>query len=143
MNRRSHTAAILAFALATSASLVGCAQRPTGPFASAEGERPETIRHIVLVDLIDAADAPALISAMDAGIAKIPGIVHYWRGTPFESNRPEVKGAYDVALILDFRDPAAYDAYVVDERHKTLVRTWMPKATSLTIYDVNPCATRK
>lgn len=126
--------------LALGAACVGCASRPAGPFTAAGGESLATVRHIVLIDLKDPADIPALVTDMDNGIAKIPGIVHFWRGEPVRTGRPEVKGDYDLGLIIDFRDSAAYEAYTTDERHVTLVRSWKPKLQSLTIYDVGPAA---
>lgn len=127
--------------LSLATTLVGCVSSHRTPFKSAEGESLSTIRHIVLIDLKDATEVPELIRAMDAGIAHIPGIVHYWRGEPFRSDRPEVSAEYDVGLVVDFRDAAAYSAYVTDERHVTLVRTWKPRCNSLTVYDIRPSAT--
>jgi Stress responsive A/B Barrel Domain len=138
----THPVRRLALLLALGAS-AGCASRPPTAFDSVGGEPSSTIRHVVLIDLKSADDAPSLIAAMDSGIAKIPGIVHYWRGEPFPSQRPEVSSNYDVGLVIDFRDAAAYDAYVSDPRHVGLVTEWKPRLNGLTVYDIEPQAKRR
>lgn len=126
--------------LGLAAAGVGCAPRSITPFDSAGGEPITTIRHVVLIDLKDAADGPALIEAMDRELAPIPGITHYWRGEPFDAGRPEVRRDYDIGLVVDFADPSAYEAYIVDERHVRLVTTWKPRSNALVIYDIRPSA---
>jgi hypothetical protein len=129
------------FAILTALPLLaGCATAPRSASDTTEGISPSTIRHTVLIDLKDAADSRTLIEEMDARLAPIPGVDHYWRGTPFRSDRPEVLTNYDVALIIDFRDARAYDAYSNDPRHVSLVREWKPRINSLTIYDTRPNA---
>jgi len=120
--------------------LAGCQTSPRDAFSPAAGTHPSTIRHIVLIDLKDPSDTAEVIRAMDAQLAPIPGIVHYWRGSPFPSGRAEVTGDYDVGLVVDFRDAAAYDVYTRDPRHVELVTTWKPRIDRLTIFDIAPQA---
>lgn len=132
-----------AASLAACTLFAGCASAPRSAFDTTEGTPSPTIRHVVLIDLKDAGDATRLIEAMDADLAPIPGIVSYWRGTPYQSGRPEVQANYDVALIVDFRDAAAYSTYSSHPKHVGLVTEWKPRLNSLTIYDVRPNAERR
>jgi hypothetical protein len=124
--------------------IAGCAtQQPTGDHRDPKADHTKhAIRHVVFIDLIDEADAPALLRAMDAQLAPIPSIEHYWRGTKLEADegtaRPTVRTDYDVALIVDFADQAGYDAYVADVRHKGLVEAWKPKLVGYVVYDIVP-----
>lgn len=129
--------------IAGSSFVAGCTSAPRSAFDTTEGTPSSTIRHVVLIDLKDAGDATRLIEAMDADLAPIPGILSYWRGTPHQSGRPEVQANYDVALILDFRDAAAYSTYSNHPKHVGLVTEWKPRLNSLTIYDVRPNAERR
>ncbi|MDZ4754813.1 MAG: Dabb family protein [Phycisphaerae bacterium] len=131
---------IVMIAMIVMTSLAGCQTSPHDAFSPPAGTPPSTIRHIVLIDLKDPADAAEVIRAMDAQLAGIPGIVHYWRGAPFPSGRAEVTSDYDVGLIVDFRDAAAYDVYTHHPRHVELVTTWKPRIDRLTIFDISPQA---
>lgn len=129
-------------AAAFTVALAGCATRPASPFEPAGGASPSAIRHVVLIDLKDPADADALIARLDSAIAEIPGILNYWRGVPFPSDRPEVKADYDVGLVIDFRDAAAYEAYTTDPHHTSVVADWKPKLVSFRVHDIRSAAQR-
>ncbi len=140
---RASSTPFVAIAALTVVFVGACASAPRTPFDSAEKVPSSTIRHVVLIDLKEATDVPELIMAMDRELAPIPGILHYWRGEPFQTGRPEVSGNYDVGLVIDFRDADAYAAYSSDPRHVGLVSAWKPRITSLTIYDIRPNAVAK
>ena len=130
-------------ALAALVLLASCAtnRAPASPFEPVSG--PSTaLQHVVLVKLIDSSQSDELIADMDAHLAPIESIGSYWRGACYESNRPEVKRDFDVGLVIEFRDAAAYEAYSSDPRHIDIVKRWKPKCTSLVIYDVAAAAAR-
>ncbi|MBL9118541.1 MAG: Dabb family protein [Phycisphaerae bacterium] len=133
----------VAISTLTVAFVGACASTPRTPFDSAEEVPPSAIRHVVLIDLKETADIPELIIAMDRELAPIPGILHYWRGEPFQAGRPEVREDYDVGLVIDFRDAEAYSAYSTDPRHVGLVSAWKLRINNLTIYDIRPNAVAK
>jgi hypothetical protein len=127
--------------LALTVALVGCQTAPKSAYEPSPGATSSEIRHVVLVSLADSTQADELIADMDRLVRPIPGIVGYWRGTKFISGRSEVALDYDVGLVIDLKNAAAYDNYVADPRHVELVQTWKPRATSIRIYDIAPQAT--
>jgi hypothetical protein len=125
-----------------SLALASCASTsaPRSAFDPVGHASPTALQHVVLIKLNDPGEAAAMIADIDAAIANIPAVERYWRGSRFDVDRPEVKRDFDVGLIIEFRDAAAYDVYVHDPHHLDVVTRWMPRCASLTIYDVAAAA---
>jgi len=112
----------------------------TGPTAATvhgtPGPRAALIHHVVLIRLQDPGDADALIADCDRLLPSIPGVVRYWRGTPFDMGRANVTGDYAVGLEVAFETREAYRTYLEHPRHVELVETWKPRWSGATIHDV-------
>jgi len=127
-------------AVLSALAITACTSAPRSPFEPSAEADASSIRHVVLVKLIDPQEADELIHEMDTLLAPIPGVENYWRGSPYRTDRPEVRSDYDVGLVIDFHGLAAYEAYSRNPGHVDLLTRWKPRSTSLVIYDIAPQA---
>lgn len=115
-------------ALATTL-ISGCASHPS--------PRPvAAISHVVFVNLVDPADADALLADARAMLAPIPSVTAYSAGKHLDTGRATVLGDYDVGMILGFDDVDGLNAYVVHPDHVAFVQRWRPRLTGLRVYDI-------
>lgn len=123
-------------ALVVSLSLVGCAASPGKAGTARTTAPPTAIRHVVLIELADPAELPALVADCDAKLAGIPEVTSYWRGKPVDLGRANVDGNYTLGLTVDFDSLDAYGRYLRHPDHEELVRRWKPKWKAARIFDV-------
>jgi hypothetical protein len=143
---RSHPSAVhtvRAMTVAVAAALVpaSCGSRPSpmGPRdTSASRPMPATLQHVVLVDLADDADVPAMRAASDAALPLIPTVRGYVCGTPVDIGRANVSRDYDIGIIVQFDSVDDYKAYLEHPIHQELVREWRPKWRKSYIVDFAP-----
>ncbi|PPE70619.1 Dabb family protein [Caldimonas thermodepolymerans] len=74
------------------------------------------IRHIVMWQLHDPADAPKFKALLDSCKALVPGMVEFEVGT----RTPGLEANMDVVLVSTFTDKAALDAYQNHPHHKAV-----------------------
>lgn len=96
------------------------------------------LQHVVVVDLIDDADIPAMRAASDALIASIPWVKGYVCGAPVDIGRKNVATDYDLAIIVQFDSVEDYRRYLEDPRHLELVAAWRAKWARSYIIDFAP-----
>ena len=122
--------------LASSAPLAGCAAtaRTAGPARPAAPA--SAIRHVVLIELADPAELPALVADCDAKLATIPEVRSYWRGKPVDIGRANVDANYTLGITVDFDSLDGYGRYLTHPAHEELVRTWKPRWKAARIFDV-------
>jgi len=128
-DRSGFLLAALAAALAVAATWTGCA---TG--AARRLERAP-LQHVVLIELADRAELPALRSESDRLIPAIPGVRGYLSGAHIDVGRANVASDYDLAIVVEFDSIDDYRRYLEHPAHLELVRTWKPKWRRATIYD--------
>jgi len=124
----------------------GSTPSPMGPSATSGGARsaptfpamPAKLQHVVLVDLADDADIPAMRSASDAMLPRIPMVKGYVCGTPVDIGRANVSRDYDLGIIVQFDSIEDYKAYLEHPIHQDLVREWRPKWRKSYIVDFAP-----
>ncbi|MDI9403643.1 MAG: Dabb family protein [Limnohabitans sp.] len=96
------------------------------------------LQHVVLVDLADDAEIPAMRAASDRALPHIPQVKGYICGTPVDIGRANVSGDYDLGIIVQFESVDAYKAYLEHPLHQELVRAWRPKWKKSYIVDFAP-----
>jgi hypothetical protein len=94
------------------------------------------IEHVVLIELKDPSEADALVKECEAMLAKVPSVVRYGVGRPFDAGRPEVSADYDVGLVIGFEDAEGYRAYDAHPDHVALRSAWVPRIAAIRIHDV-------
>lgn len=117
-----------------------------GPTGSSRGMQsaqalptmPAKLQHVVLVDLADDADIPAMRAASDAMLPRIPTVRGYVCGTPVDIGRANVSRDYDLGIIVQFDSIEDYKAYLEHPIHQDLVREWRPKWRKSYIVDFAP-----
>lgn len=95
-----------------------------GACASPPGGR---LQHVVLVDLADDADIPAMRADSDSRLPLIPEVRRYVCGTPVDTGRASVSNDYDLGIIVEFDSVEDYKAYLVHPAHQALVTAWKPR----------------
>lgn len=68
-------------------------------------------------------------------LSAIRGIVSTFVGVPADTNRPVVERSYTYALIINFVDNGAQEAYQVDPIHKAFVEKNRPLWTKIVVFD--------
>lgn len=121
----------LSVALAAPIVLGGC---HAGPSTPTKGR----LQHVVLVDLADDADIPAMRADSDARLPTIPEVRGYVCGAPVDTGRPNVASDYDLGIIVEFDSVEAYKAYLAHPTHQALVTTWKPRWKRSYIVDFAP-----
>ena len=81
-------------------------------------------------------DAQTIIHACRTYLPEIPGILSLTAGVPAGTEGPPVEKTYAVALLIDFVDQAAHDAYDVHPRHQRLVTECGPLCSRVQVFDV-------
>lgn len=74
------------------------------------------IRHIVMWQLHDPADAPKFKELLDSCKSVVPGILEWEVGI----RSPRLEASMDVVLVSAFADKAALDAYQNHPHHKAV-----------------------
>ncbi|MFI4853820.1 MAG: Dabb family protein [Phycisphaerales bacterium JB065] len=120
---------LIALTLGAACGAGGCAS--TGSPA-----RPAVINHPVFITLNDPAQADELIADCDNRLSRIPGIVSYYCGRPFDSGRTTVNGDYTVGLYVGFASAEDYAAYVTHPDHLWLLKKWGPRTAELRVHDI-------
>ena len=129
--RRLHHGLLMCVALAVTASF-GCESDP----ATRKSEDQALLQHVVLISLQDPADAAALELDCTRLLPPIESVRSWWIGTPVDTGRAAVDGAYDVGLCVGFDSLDGLAAYQKDPRHLELVELWRPRAAQFRIFDV-------
>ena len=99
---------------------------------------PAPFQHVVLVDLADDGEIPAMRAASDAALPRIASVKGYVCGTPVDIGRASVSRDYDLGIIVQFESADAYKAYLEDPLHVQLVQEWKPKWRKAAIFDFAP-----
>ncbi len=94
--------------------------------------------HHVFFWLREAGAARDVADGCVRHLAGIPGIVRLAVGFPAASGEPPVDGSYGVALIVEFTDSAAHDAYEIHADHLRFVAEFGPQFSRVVVYDVDP-----
>lgn len=138
---RPRLAAPFAMGLLASAA-GGCGGTPS-PFRPVEPP-PEPVamrgalQHVVLVDLADDAEIPAMKADSDAMLPTIPAVRGYVCGTPVDIGRGNVAKDYDLGIVVQFASTEDYRAYLEHPVHRDLVARWRPKWARSYIVDFAP-----
>ena len=80
------------------------------------------IRHVVMWELRDAADASRFAGAL----RECAGLVPEMRGYAVSTRGDGLAGSCDVALVADFDDRAALQAYLDHPRHREVSAALAP-----------------
>ena len=95
--------------------------------------QPKSILHVITVQWkadSTAEQRQAAINGVKTMASKIPGITNVWLKTI------KVQGGKDAVIVMQFKDQAAFDAYVAHPAHKKWEEIYLPiRAQSLT-YDI-------
>jgi hypothetical protein len=82
-----------------------------------------------------AEDAARLVQGCHAHLGNIPGVLRLVVGVPAGTPRAVVDNSYAVALLVEFADGAAHDAYQVHPDHLRFVEECGPLWSRVQIYD--------
>lgn len=122
----------------------GCGGKPS-PFKPTAAEAPpvvapatKRIEHVVLIELLDPADAAELKADSDRLLPTIPDVRGYVSGTPVDIGRGNVSRDYHVGLIVRFDSVEGYKAYLAHPAHEQLVQKWRPRWRKASIADFAP-----
>ncbi len=94
------------------------------------------IRHVVIWQLIDAADALRFKALLDSCAQLVPGMLRFEVGI----RSPGLEANADVVLVSTFTDAAALDAYQNHPQHKRVSAQLGPLRSARHIVD-HPCDT--
>lgn len=130
-HRRLHRGLLMGITLAVTTCL-GCESGP----ATRKSQDQALLQHIVLISLQDPEDAAALELDCTRLLPPIESVQSWWIGTPVDTGRAAVDGAYDVGLCVGFDSLDGLAAYQKDPRHLELVELWRPRAARFRIFDV-------
>ncbi len=100
---------------------------------------PTTLHHAVYFWLQNGGtpdDTQTIIHACQTYLPEIPGILRLVVGTPAGTDGPPVEKTYAVALLIDFVDKAAHDAYDVHPNHQRFVAECGPLFGRVQVFDV-------
>ena len=100
---------------------------------------PTTLHHAVYFWLREGGmpdDVQTIIHACRSYLPEIPGILSLTAGIPAGTNGPPVEKTYAVALLIDFVDQAAHDAYDVHPSHQRLIAECGPLCSRIQVFDV-------
>lgn len=81
-------------------------------------------------------DAEKTIAACRAYLPAIPGIVKMTVGVPAPTQGGPVDASYGVALLIEFTDKAAHDAYDAHPSHQRLIAECRDLWSRVQVYDV-------
>ncbi len=129
---------MLAVAASLTAALSACTGEQTirGSDTRPGLQRAPALTHIVLITLVDPAQADALIADCNESLPRIPEVIFYGCGRPAEIGRPNVDGQYTVGVLIGFPSEAAYARYLDHPIHQKLVETWKPRWAQARIMDI-------
>lgn len=127
-----HRASTLLLAPATVSLLAACLL--TACHAAPTGR----LQHVVLVDVADDAEIPAMRADSDRLLPTIPVVKGYVCGAPVDIGRANVAKDYDLGIIVQFDSVADYKSYLEHPVHQELVKTWRPKWKRSYIVDFAP-----
>lgn len=116
--------------------LAGCTATPRAADTARAAAPSAAIRHVVLIELADPAELPALVADCDAKLATIPEVRSYWRGKPVDLGRSNVDANYTLGITVDFDSLDGYGRYLTHPAHEELVKTWKPKWKAARIFDL-------
>lgn len=100
--------------------------------------RPARLQHVVLVDVADDAEIPAMRADSDRLLPTIPTVKGYVCGAPVDIGRANVAKDYDLGIIVQFDSVEDYKAYLEHPVHQELVKSWRPKWKRSYIVDFAP-----
>ena len=110
----------------------------TRDLPACQGAQPARIQHVVLVDLADDAEVPAMRAESDRLLPTIPQVRRYVCGSPMGLGRPNVARDDDLGIIVEFASIADDQAYLDHPVHQELLRSWRPKWKRSSIVDFVP-----
>lgn len=96
------------------------------------------LQHVVLVDVADDAEIPAMRADSDRLLPTIPQVKGYVCGAPVDIGRANVARDYDLGIIVEFDSVDDYKAYLAHPVHQELVQVWRPKWKRAYIVDFAP-----
>ena len=140
---RAASRAVRGLALVVGLFGAGCGGKAS-PFkpidAGPSAVAPATVRieHVVLIELLDPADAAELRADSDRLLPTIPDVRGYVSGTPVDIGRGNVSRDYHVGLIVRFDSIEGYKAYLAHPAHEQLVQKWRPRWRKAYIVDFAP-----
>ncbi len=85
-----------------------------------------------------AEGAQKTIDSCRTNLISIPGIVSMTLGVPAGTSGGPVDNSYGVALIIDFEDKAAHDAYDVHPAHQRMIAECGHLWSRVQVYDSVP-----
>ncbi len=100
-----------------------------------------TFHHAVYFWLNEASledGARKTVESCQANLPDIPGIVNITLGVPASTNGGPVDDSYDVALLIEFEDKAAHDAYDVHPDHQRMIAECGHLWSRVQVYDSVP-----
>lgn len=130
------TAALLSCALPLFASCVSHSVHRHSGSDSAQQARA-AISHDVFFTFADPTndDVTGLITACER-LRELPGVVHLTTGRRDPLQTREInETSFDVALHVEFVNQSAYDSYGPHPTHQALVAEFVPKMSSVLVYD--------
>lgn len=118
--------------------LAACAPPEVEAPPKKPGAATGEVQHVVLCWLKSPGDrmARAQLIGTSLGFQDLPGVVAVSAGEPLPSDRPQVDGSFDVAIVMTFRDEAALRAYERHPAHKKAVEEVLrPLTARVVVYD--------
>ncbi|HEX5083811.1 MAG TPA: Dabb family protein [Blastocatellia bacterium] len=95
--------------------------------------QPKSILHIITVQWkadSTAAQRQAAVDGVKAMASQIPGVANVWLKTI------KVQGGKDAVIVMEFKDQAAFDAYVAHPAHKKWEEIYLPIREQSLTHDV-------
>ncbi len=96
--------------------------------------------HNVFFWLRHADAAPRVADGCERHLSGIPGIVRLTVGFPSGPSKLPVDSSYGVALLVEFTNRAAHDAYEIHPDHLRFIDEFGPQFSHVVVYDVEPVA---
>ena len=95
--------------------------------------QPKTVLHMITVQWkadSTPAQRQAAIDGVKAMASQIPGVTNVWLKTI------KVQGGKDAVIVMEFKDQAAFDAYVANPAHKKWEEIYLPIREQSQTFDI-------
>ena len=95
--------------------------------------QPKSILHMITVQWkadSTAEQRQAAVDGVKAMASQIPGVTNVWLKTI------KVQGGKDAVIVMEFKDQAAFDAYVANPAHKKWEEIYLPIREESQTFDI-------
>lgn len=96
--------------------------------------------HVAVFQLKSADDADELIADVHDSLGRLPGVRHYWVGTPVKKSAPPEGVSFHVGVVMLFDSEETLKTFLEDRSRQDFVKKHQPRVEKLQVFDVSYAA---